>query len=640
MSNVSRGASWNKLTQFSVLFFCSIFYLKTICTEEIQGIPLASSVAVEETTDQIMARPVQQTPLHEYPLPARPHKVVPTINIDLLPKTISICDETYVCPYRSPQTVDSPNFTSVTLADTLSLPPDSDGAIGPSQYLTVVNGRIRSHLKSTGAADGVLNTSLDSFFNSVRNGIRTTDPRVKYDRITGRWFVICINVDQPGPNRLLLAVSSNAILSGSTIWRFFFLDHSAVNPPGDTGLFFDFCTLGIDNNALYSGGNLFNSSNFYVNSTALVIQKTSALGTGPLVATAFRNLVAGGGPVTPQGVQNFDTSATQGFFVGPVNNNFLALRIVSNPGSISPTMSGAIFLSIPTIAEPLDVPSLGSASPLDSVDTRLAEAHVRNNQLWLIHNIGVNTTGTSTGSITRTGSRWYQFNITNPLAPTLIQSGTLFDSAVSNPTFYWMPSIMTSGQEHAALGFSVAGATQFANAGTVGRLANAPLNSLGTPVLYTASSTSYNVQSGGSQRWGDYSVTSLDPQDNMTMWTIQEFCNATNSYGCQVVKLLAPPPANVSSATPPLVPQGSSSVTVRINGSSINGSGFYDPGADFEKRIIALISGGVIVNSITYVSPTVVMLDINTSFASKGTKQVIIRNPDSQQKVGSVLIVN
>src|SRR6185312_544237 len=106
------------------------------------------------------------------------------------------------------QTVDF-SFTAATLADTSGFPPDSMGAAGPTQFLVVINGRVRTFNKSTGVADGVLNTTTDNFFSSVltppvSNNL-TSDPRVRYDRLSGRWFVIMIDV--PGfagslPNRV------------------------------------------------------------------------------------------------------------------------------------------------------------------------------------------------------------------------------------------------------------------------------------------------------------------------------------------------------------------------------------------------------------------------------------------------------
>src|SRR2546423_13996842 len=97
-----------------------------------------------------------------------------------------------------------------------------------------------------------------------------------------------------------------------------------------------------------------------------------------------------------------------------------------------------------------------------------------------------------------------------------------------------MGTVMVSGQGHAALGFSVAGANEFIDAGTAGRLAGDTLGTLQTPVLYTASSTAYNPPGdpGGTEgrRWGDFSCTCLAPDDDMTMLIIQEYSDSLNSY--------------------------------------------------------------------------------------------------------------
>ena len=124
---------------------------------------------------------------------------------------------------QSPQSVGT-NFTAATLQGTnptLAFPADNMGAVGPTQYIIAVNGRIVSFLKTTGAADGVLNTTTDNFFTSVRNGSGTSDPRIRYDRLSGKWFLIIINVVVP--NRILIAVSNNSTITAGTIWTFFFI---------------------------------------------------------------------------------------------------------------------------------------------------------------------------------------------------------------------------------------------------------------------------------------------------------------------------------------------------------------------------------------------------------------------------------
>src|SRR5204863_2664683 len=117
-------------------------------------------------------------------------------------------------------------------------------------------------------------------------------------------------------------------------------------------------------------------------------------------------------------------------------------------------------------------------------------------------------------------------------------------------------------------------------AATVGRLAGATLGTVGTTRIYTNSTTTYGPQAGTVQRWGDYSYTSLDPVDDMTMWTVQEFSNATNSWAVRVVKLVAPPPATPAVATPASIAAGQPSVNVTLTGTQAGGSGFYDPGSN------------------------------------------------------------
>src|SRR5437867_659594 len=532
---------------------------------------------------------------------------------------------------------------------------------GPSRFVVAVNGRLRTFNKASGVADGVLDTTTDNFFASVMTPVSpnfTTDPRIRYDRLSGRWFVLIIDV--PGgngtsPNRVLLAVSNAAsagVITAGTVWTYFFFEHDTVNPPGDTGNFADFPTLGVDANALYVGANIFSPTGTFVNCTGFVVRKSSVLGAGPIVVTAFRSLLdaSSNGPYTPQGVDNPDPAATVGYFIGVDGAFFgrLQLRRVTNPGA-APSLSGNLAVNVPATAYPILVPHLGSTGgangQLDSLDDRLSNAIIRNGSLWTAHNIGVDNTGSATGTVTRNGVRWYQIGSLGT-TPALVQSGIVFTSSGTNSTssrHYWIPSIMASGQGHVALGFSAAGSLERANAGTTGRLAGDAAGTTATPTLYTASATAYNPPSdaGGAQgrRWGDYSYTSPDPDDDMTLWTIQEFCNATNSYGVRVVKLLAPPPAAPSSASPATVPAGQPSTNVTITGTSTAGSGFFDPGAGFARRIGATVTGGVTVNSATYTDPTHVVLNVSTVGASAGAQDVTVVNPDGQSATGAGMLV-
>ena len=179
------------------------------------------------------------------------------------------------------------SFIAAQYADSGSVPPDSMGDIGPTQFLLCINGRIRTFDRS-GNSDGFLDSSTANFFDSVRGNGDTADPRVRYDRLSGRWFISMLSYDTP--TRIVLAVSSGPSITTGSSFTFFQFAFSEVGPTpnSDTGSFYDFDTLGVDRHALYIGGNVFDPSGpFYVGSTGFVVNKADLMA-GTLTVTAFR----------------------------------------------------------------------------------------------------------------------------------------------------------------------------------------------------------------------------------------------------------------------------------------------------------------------------------------------------------------
>lgn len=551
---------------------------------------------------------------------------------------------------RHPQKISPPNFVGGTVNESGFFPPDSMGAIGPNQFLVVINGLVRTFNKKTGAMDGILNIDLSQFYSFIINPSQQEafDSHVRFDKLTNRWFIISdsVNIANNARNWLLLAVSNSGNITNSTIWTFFIVK---------TGIpiteFFDFPTFGLDKNALYLGGDVFPS---VTANKIFVVKKSSVLGTGPIVYTVFKNLIDsnGSGPWLPQGVVNFDKNATIGYFISPdnISSDKLVIRKVFNPGG-TPTISPNIFLNVPFFNEPITVPNkgnnLGSNGNLAANDSRLLDSHIRDGHLWTTQNIGVTNTGFSPGNsnlVSRDGCRFYEIDL-NATGLKLIQMGTLFQPSANNTkdqASLFFGGIMTSGQNHMALGCSRAGLNEFANSGAAGRLRTDPLGTIRPATLYTHATTAYNptFDRGGKagRRWGDYSYTTVDPDDNMTMWTIQEYCNALGSWGVKIVKLLAPPPAIPISITPSTVKRNQSQVKVLLKGKMINGSGFYDPGIGFKGKLKVAITGGVIVKQLTCLSPTEICLTISTVHASLGLQNVTVINPDGQRKTGAGLI--
>lgn len=546
------------------------------------------------------------------------------------------------------------SFTGATLNEEQTdfgnsfVPPDTDGAVGPTQFLVVVNGAIRLFNKS-GVADAALQDSLTDFFSPVLPvGSDTSDPHVRYDPTSGEWIVAAIEVNANlQSNRILLAVGEDSTITNSTTWDLYAFQQDAVSTTGDTNDLADYPTLGVDANGIYVGANMFDfftdpANPSFVNSSVFVIRKSSVLHGGSLVVTAFRDLEdsQGTGPFTPAGVDNADPAATSGYFVG-VDNQFLGeldvLR-VDTPGG-TPVLSANMQVDLSQTDLdffPENVTVLGSNLPLDGGDWRITQAELVNGKLYAAQAVGTDSSGHGSATPSRDAARWYELNLGT--TPTLNRFGTVFDSGGKS---FWMPSMAVNRQGHALIGMTSASSSARPSAAYSSMLSGT--SSFSTPTNYaTSPSVSYNPSfdpGPNSYRWGDFSTTSVDPCDGQTFWTIQEYVDSTDSWGVKVGKILAPPPATPASTSPTSVNAGATSVSVTLTGTATSGSGFWDPGSG-TCRIAASANGGVTVNSVTYTDPTHVTLDLNTVGATGGAHTVTITNPDGQTASASVLTVN
>lgn len=599
----------------------------SLAVGETIGIPWTGSPGVSETVGEIMSRSKQALPGAGGPAEMKKRALRNFSSRSQSPYSPVAGNEAPVTT-STPQTSGT-SFLGARLSDSGFIPPDSMGDVGPTQVLVFVNGRIRVFDRN--GVMGALNTTPENFFSSVTgNGI--TDPRVRYDRLTGRWFVLAIDIpNSKKNNNVVIAVSSGPTITDTTSFTFHSFKPSAL-PPANNGTFADYPTLGVDANALYIGANIFSSA-FYEGTEGYVVNKASLISGTPTI-TAFRNFATGtgNGMFTPQGVDNDASSASFGYFIGVdnVSQGLLVLRRITNPGGV-PSISSDINLPVPATVDPMGgVVAKDVATPLDDLDNRLFAARMHNGRLWTAHNIEVDASGNASTSGNRNGARWYE--ITNlDAGPTLNQSGTLFDPAATNPNSYFIPSCAMSGQGHMALACSTAGVNSYAQIAAAGRFANDPLGTIGAPAIIQTSSTSYNVGSQTPRRWGDYSIVSVDPNDNMTMWTVQEYCDATNSWAVRVIQLKAPPPATPNAVLPGSVNRGTTT-NVTVTGLSNNGSGFFDPDPSFPNHIQASVNGGgVTVNSITYTNPTQITLNLTVSAgAALGGRTITVTNPDGQ----------
>jgi hypothetical protein len=125
----------------------------------------------------------------------------------------------------------------------------------------------------------------------------------------------------------------------------------------------------------------------------------------------------------------------------------------------------------------------------------------------------------------------------------------------------WMPSIAVDQNGNMAIGYSTSSATQEPSIRYAGRRASDPLNNLGQGEAIMTVSGGHQTHSSG--RWGDYSMTSIDPADNVTFWHTNEYYPVTSSAGwfTRIGKFQFP----AASPTPTATPTPTVQVTVQTS---------------------------------------------------------------------------
>ncbi|MFI5460268.1 MAG: hypothetical protein ACHRXM_33035 [Isosphaerales bacterium] len=177
------------------------------------------------------------------------------------------------------------NFTGSGLNRSGYIPPDTQGAAGPTQLVETLNGTV-SVFSKIGSL--LSQTTLDSFFNTALTAggggsvtSNSFDPRIAYDEQSQRFFVA--GDDNGGAaNSFLIAVSNSSdATAGWKAWK--------VNSDPSGADWMDFPTLGFNHDGVYLGGNMFPISGAGNAATdILVIPKADLVsGVGVTHATLF-----------------------------------------------------------------------------------------------------------------------------------------------------------------------------------------------------------------------------------------------------------------------------------------------------------------------------------------------------------------
>jgi hypothetical protein len=419
------------------------------------------------------------------------------------------------------------------------IPPDTMGCVGPNQFVQMTNGAFAVFTKTGRFLGG---ESLDLFWADLFPVNGTSDPHIVYDSHSGRWFASSIDInDGISSNHLFIAVSrTNDPLGAWSLYK--------VNAATQFE-FADYDTLGVDDNGVYFGMNMFSTDQSFSNAAIFATRKAPLLsGASSIVVTKFDGITDM--EFSPQPAYNFDTVAATGqeWIVSSSTTVFanLEFRTITWSG-ITPRLSPTGTIASPKYGDVLSAPSFGATLPLETDDDRLLMSIVRGKVLYTARTVGLGD---------RDAAEYLEVDTTHS---TLVQSGRAEDSPKSNsnpnPRYYYYPSVMVNSQGYMVMGFSGARATEFISAYATARLHTDPAGTLQPVTLLKAGQGAYTIDFGsGRNRWGDYSYTSLDPTDGKTIWTIQEYAapqgavvnNSSSRWGVWINSFKAPATAGTS----------------------------------------------------------------------------------------------
>ncbi len=392
-------------------------------------------------------------------------------------------------------------------------PPDTNGSVGPNDYVQWVNEAFAVFDKKTGMpkigpTDG--NVLWQGFGGSCEHN-NDGDPITLYDRAADRWVMTQFSVSNGPPFSQCIAVSKTGDPLGAYTRYEFQFDK-----------FNDYPKFGVWPDAYYATFNMFDGD------TALGA-KVCAFERAKMITgqnanmrcfdlPAFFGLLPAdldGSTPPPAGSPNYLIN------FGDNELNLWRFKVDwGNPASS--TLSGPVAIAVSDF-----VPACngGDCVPQPHTPQKLSSLADRMMYRLAYRNFGdheslvVNHTVAHGTSI---GVRWYELR--HPQGtPEVHQQGTYAPSSA----YRWMGSVALDKNGNMILGYSTASSKSFPSIRYAGRRASDPPDVLSKERIAIAGRGSQTVSL---DRWGDYSSINIDPADDCTFWFTTQYLGDTGQF--------------------------------------------------------------------------------------------------------------
>ncbi len=393
-------------------------------------------------------------------------------------------------------------------------PPDTDGDVGESHFVQVVNSKYNVFDKEGTKLLGPLNLStLWDNLPGPWNGKNDGDPIVVYDEAAGRWVITQFCVSTSTKYELFAVSETNDPTGAFYLYAFSFGTY--MN---------DYPKIGVWRDAYYATYNMFNGG--FVGGRITAVDRAKML-VGDPSATMIQfnksgyyslmpadidgsNLPDEGAPCPIMYINSSQRVELWNFHADweTPNNSSLTLGTSITVSSFSPTPntnngSGG-FITQPNTSQKLD--GLGNM-----IMNRLAFRKFADHESMVVtHSVRVNTGS----NVYRGAIRWYEFRRSTGNW-TLYQEGTY----APDDNHRWMGSAAMNANGDISIAYSVSNSTDiYPSIRYTGRRDGDPLGEMTIAEVELKTGNSNQA----AWRWGDYSCINVDPVDDTTFWYTTE----------------------------------------------------------------------------------------------------------------------
>lgn len=433
---------------------------------------------------------------------------------------------------------------------------DSNGAIGPSQYIELTNAGFAIYDRSSNSL--ISQGTLDTLTGQAGH---VNDPMMIWDPDTNRFYYTAGDIESDTDQRVAFGFSKTSTPSSDADFCKYTIPFGSIHD--------DFPRLGDTKDLLLIGTNNFDSSG-YIGSYLTSVTKPAP---GDLSSCPDKSTFTV--DQTQQALT--DTTGTQIFDPVPANqvdsdgtgwviaragslpaSKLLIYQVTKDASTGHLNVSTAKNLSVPTYEIPADAPQLGTTTLLDTLDAGPTQAvsaidpsHNGSVALWAQH-----TVFGGSGAVVR----WYEIE---PSTPSVFQTGTISDSSgryIFNAAI--SPDRMNTAQtqqygDSMVLTYNSSSNSQFVDIRMVSKEGSAPVSS---EALIEASLTAFTSGNGCKStnlcHWGDYPGASPDPAAPSTgahgqVWLTNMWAKSSGVWGTWN---WAASPITDTNALPPPVP--------------------------------------------------------------------------------------